>query len=95
VALWCEVTLQFIQAQDQLAGLQILDIGKTRIRNLVNIVKYPRLTSLDISGIDGLSIAPQLIWCRNLRVLTVSEKFKDDPTIRSLANRSVIIIYAD
>lgn len=80
---------------DQLAGLQILDIGKTRIRNLVNIVKYPRLTSLDISGIDGLSIAPQLIWCRNLRVLTVSEKFKDDPTIRTLANRGVIIIYAD
>jgi len=80
---------------DQMAGLQILDIAKTRIRNLVNLVKYPRLTSLDISGIDGLSISPQLIWCRNLRVLTVSEKFKDDPTIRSLANRGVIIIYAD
>lgn len=80
---------------DQLAGLQVLDIRGTRIRNLINMVKYPQLTSLDISDIDGVSIAPQLVWCRNLRTLTVSEAFKNNPTIRTLANRGVIIIYTD
>ena len=80
---------------DQLAGLQTLDISGTRIRNLVNIVKYPRLASLDISHIEGLSISPQLVWCRNLRTLSVSEKFKANPTIRNLANRGVIIIYTN
>ncbi|RKX34673.1 MAG: hypothetical protein DRP64_19910, partial [Verrucomicrobia bacterium] len=80
---------------DQLADLQVLDISHTRIRNLINMVKYSQLTSLDISNIEGLSISPQLVWCRNLRSLTVSEKFKDNPTIRALANRGVIIIYAN
>ncbi len=80
---------------DQLTGLRTLDISGTRIRNLTNIVKYPKLTSLDISGIKGLSISPQLIWCRNLNLLTVSDKFKGDPTIRALANRGVIIIYTE
>ena len=80
---------------DQLTGLHTLDISGTRIRNLINIVKYPKLTSLDISNIDGLSISPQLVWCRNLNLLTVSEAFKADPTIRALANRGVIIIYTD
>jgi serine/threonine protein kinase len=78
---------------DQFAGLQGLDISGTHIRNLINIVKYPLLTSLDISNIEGLSISPQLVWCRNLRTLTVSEEFKTNPTIRTLANRGVIIIY--
>jgi serine/threonine protein kinase len=80
---------------DPLAGLRTLDISGTHIRNLVNIVKYPRLTALDISNINGLSISPQLVWCRNLNLLTVSESFKDEPTIRALANRGVIIIYTD
>jgi serine/threonine protein kinase len=80
---------------DQLAGLQALDISRTRIRNLANIVKYPQLTSLDISGIEGLSISQQLVWCRNLNMLTVAEAFRNDPTIRALANRGVIIIYSD
>ncbi len=80
---------------DQLADLRVLDISHTRIRNLSDIVKYPKLTTLDISGIDGLAIPLHLVWCRELRTLTVSEKFKDNPTIRALANRGVIIIYAD
>jgi Leucine-rich repeat (LRR) protein len=80
---------------DQLGGLQVLDISRTRIRNLTILIKYPKLTSLDISGIDGLAISQQLVWSRDLNVLTVSEEFKDDPTIRSLANRGVIIIYTD
>jgi hypothetical protein len=80
---------------DQMAGLEVLDISRTRIRNLVNLVKYPKLTSLDISGIDGLSVSPQLVWCRSLRMLTVSEAFRDDPTIRTLANRGVIIIFSN
>lgn len=80
---------------DQFIGLQALDISGTRIRNLINIVKYPQLTSLDISGIDGLAISPQLVWCRSLNLLTVSDAFKGDPTIRTLANRGVIIIYTD
>lgn len=80
---------------DQLSSLRSLNISRTQIRNLANIVKYPKLTALDISGIDGLAISQHLIWCRNLRTLTVSESFKDNPTIRALANRGVIIIYAD
>lgn len=80
---------------DPLVGLRTLDISGTRIRNLGNMVKYPKLTALNISGIEGLSISPQLIWCRNLTLLTVSEAFKGDPTIRALANRGVIVIYAD
>jgi len=79
---------------DRFAGLEELDISGTRIRNLANIVKYSRLTTLDISGIEGLAISPQLIWCRNLKVLTVPQSFRDDPTIRALARRGVIIIYA-
>jgi len=80
---------------DQLADLKILDISGTRVRNLANIIKYPKLTALDISGIDGLAISQHLVWCRNLRTLTVPEKFKDNPTIRALSNRGVIIIYTD
>ncbi len=79
---------------DSLAELQALDISHTRIRNLTNLVKYPELTSLDISGIEGLSISPQLIWARKLNLLTVSPAFRNDPTIRTLANRGVIIIYS-
>lgn len=78
---------------DQFADLEELDISGTRIRNIGNIVKYPRLATLDISHIEGLSIAPQLIWCRNLKLLTVAEAFRNDPTIQSLARRGVIIIY--
>ena len=49
----------------------------------------------DISGIEGLTITPQLIWLRNLKMLTVSEDFREDPTIKSLSRRGVIIIYSD
>ena len=80
---------------DRFGGLEELDISGTRIRNLANIVKYSRLTTLDISRIEGLAISPQLIWCRNLKLLTVAESFRDDPTIRALARRGVIIIFAD
>jgi len=79
---------------DRFAGLEELDISGTRIRNLANIVKYSRLTTLDISRIEGLAISPQLVWCRNLKVLTVAQSFRDDPTIRALARRGVIIIYS-
>jgi serine/threonine protein kinase len=79
---------------DRFAGLEELDISGTRIRNLANILTYPHLASLDISAIEGLVISPQLIWCRNLKLLTVDQSFRDDPTIRALARRGVIIIYA-
>ncbi len=90
-----EVQLTHLFERDQLAGLTTLDISKTRIRNLSNIVKYPKLSTLNISGIDGLSISPQLLWCRDLKLLTVSEAFRYDPTIRTLARRGVIIIYTE
>ncbi|MDF7824908.1 serine/threonine-protein kinase [Pontiellaceae bacterium B12227] len=81
--------------QDQLNGLQSLDISKTRIRNITSMIKLSKLRSLDISGIEGLTISPQLIWNRDLKMLTVSEAFRTDQTIRSLARRGVIIIYTD
>jgi hypothetical protein len=80
---------------DQFAGLKVLDISQTQIRNISNLVKYPKLSALNISGIEDLTISPQLRWCRNLKMLTVSGSFRDDPTIRSLAQRGVIIIYSD
>ncbi len=80
---------------DQLTGLQSLDISRTGIRNLTNLLKYSKLRTLDISAIDGLAISPQLIWNRNLKILTVSEAFREDRTIKALARRGVIIIYTD
>lgn len=80
---------------DQMKNLQLLDISKTRIRNLTNILKYPNLTSLNISGIKDLEISPQLLWNHKLKILTVSEQFRNDPTIKKLSRRGVIIIYAE
>jgi hypothetical protein len=77
----------------QMKDLQALDISKTRIRNLSNIIKYPNLATLDISGIEELEISQQLIWNRKLKMLTVSESFRNDPTLKILSNRGVIIIY--
>ncbi len=88
-------TLNHLPGLPQLAELRTLDLGRTHIRNLANIIKYPHLASLDISGIDGLAIPRQLVWNRNLRTLTIDEKFKDDPTVRALARRGVIMIYTD
>jgi len=80
---------------DQLTGLRVLDLSGTRIRNLANLVKYPKLTQLDISHIEGLSISQQLIWLRQLKILTVAETFRNDPTVRALARHGTIIIYTD
>lgn len=79
----------------QFYGLRVLNIAGTNIRNLANIVKYPKLTILDLGHIEGLAISPQLIWCSNLKMLTVAEAYRNDTTIRTLARRGVIIIYTD
>jgi Leucine-rich repeat (LRR) protein len=79
----------------QFADLLVLDIGKTNIRNLSSIVRFSKLATLDISGIEGVAISQQLIWNRNLKLLTVSESFRNDPTIKTLARRGVIIIYSE
>jgi serine/threonine protein kinase len=80
---------------DQMKSLQLLDISKTRIRNISNIIRYPKLRALDLSGIEDLDISPQLIWNQNLKMLTVAERYRTDPTIVALARRGVIIIYSD
>jgi serine/threonine protein kinase len=80
---------------DQFANLEELEISGTQIRNISNIANYPRLKTLDISGIEGLSISPQLVWCRSLKLLTVAERYRGDPTLQTLARRGVIIIYTD
>ncbi len=80
---------------DRFADLEELNLQGTNIRNISNIVKYPKITTLNISDIDGLSITPQLVWNRNLRLLTVSAAFRNDPTIQSLARRGVIINYTE
>ncbi|MEE9367802.1 MAG: serine/threonine-protein kinase [Pontiella sp.] len=87
--------LNYLPESDLLAELKVLDISKTKIRNLTSIIKYPKLTSLDISGIEDLTISQQLIWSRNLKLLTVSETFRNDPTIVALSRRGVIIIYSN
>lgn len=80
---------------DQMTGLKTLNIGGTRIRNLSNIINYSKLAALDISDIEGLSISQELIWLQNLKLLTISETFRNNPTVQSLARRGVIIIYTD
>ncbi len=80
---------------DRLRGLQVLDISETRVRDITNIPKYPKLMSLDISGIEGLVVSPQLFWSQNLKMLTVSYAFRNDPTIGALSRRGVIITYTD
>ncbi len=88
-------SLNHLVETDRMADLKLLDISNTRIRNLNSLIRYPKLTSLDISGIEDLTISPQLIWIRNLKILTVSETFRNDPTIRAISRRGVIIIYSD
>ncbi|MEI6891710.1 MAG: serine/threonine-protein kinase [Pontiella sp.] len=81
--------------QNHLNRLQSLDISGTRIRNISDMIKLSKLRALDISGIEGLMISPQLIWNRDLKILTVAEAFRNDRTILSLARRGVIIIYTN
>ncbi len=80
---------------DRMNNLKVLDISKTRIRNLNTLIQHSKLTTLDVSEIVNLSISPQLIWNQNLKLLTVSEAFRNDPTIKALARRGVIIIYSE
>lgn len=80
---------------ESLAELQVLDLSKTRIRHLAILAKLPKLTQLDISQIEGLSIPQHLIWLRQLKTLTVAERFSNDPSIRTLAHRGTIMIYTD
>ena len=80
---------------EPLQKLQVLDISKTSIRNTSSMLKYPQLRSLDISGIQDLVVSPQLIWSQNLKMLTLAETFRNDPTVKALARRGVIIIYTD
>ncbi len=79
---------------DQFSDLATLNIRGTRIRNIAGIAKYAKLSELDLGGIPGLDVSQQLAWCRNLKLLTVSESLREDPTIRLLARRGTIIIYS-
>ena len=74
-------------------NLRFLDISQTQIRNLSGILEYPHLKDLNISGIKDLSIPSQLLWCRELRSITLSEKFRNDPTIQKLSNHSVFLFF--
>lgn len=90
-----DTALNHIVELDQLAGLKLLDISGTGIRNTSTLAKYSKLTTLDISDIEGLTISPQLVWSRNLKMLTVSDAYRNDRTIKALANLNVIIIYTN
>ncbi len=80
---------------DHFQNLEVLDLGNTQIRNISNIVKYPKLKSLDLSGNQNLTLSQQLIWNRNLKMLTVPDTFRNDSVVKTLAQRGVIIIYSD
>jgi hypothetical protein len=87
--------LNRLPERPQLSGVKVLDISKTRIRDIAPILKYSRLSTLDISGIEELTVSPQLVWLQNLRMLTISEALFNDPTILALTRRGVIIIYSE
>jgi serine/threonine protein kinase len=74
-------------------NLQFLDISRTQIRNLSGILEYPHLKDLNISGIKDATIPPQLLWCRELRSITLSQKFRTDPTLQKLSNRGVFLFF--
>ncbi len=79
----------------RLPNLRTLDIGGTRILDLGGLFRFPRLVSLNLSGIAEMDIPPQLLWCRDLRVISVPLSYRADPTIIALARRGVIMAYTD
>lgn len=85
--------LNHLSGLDHLINLQSLDISETRIKNISVLLKHPNLTTLNISNIEDLEISPQLILNQKLKMLTVSEKLRNDPTVMALARRGVIVIY--
>lgn len=80
---------------DQFTELQMLDISNTRVKDISNILQFPQLRSLDVSGIDGLVLSPQLVWSQHLSILSISGSYRNDPTIRTLTTRGVIVVYTD
>ena len=87
--------INYLPALEPLSELESLNISGTRIRNISNIIKYPHLTTLNISNIQDLKLPQQLLWCRNLKWLTISTAFRNDPIIQSLSRNGTIIIYTD
>jgi serine/threonine protein kinase len=90
-----DTSLNRLPDLEQWTGLQTLNLSGTGIRELSGLIRYPRITTLDISNIEGLAVSEQLIWLRKLKLLTVAEAFRENPTIRSLSRRGVIIIYSE
>ena len=73
----------------------MLDIRGTQVRDISGVLNFSKLKVLDISGIDEVSIPSQLIWSRNLQMLTVSRAFAADPTITALQRRGVIVTFTE
>ena len=65
----------------------------TKIRNLSDILIYPKLTELNLSGIENLELSPRLIWCQKLKKIIVSPNIEDQDILKSLITRGVIINY--
>ncbi len=76
-----------------LPQLNILDLSHTRIRNLSTILRYPNLTTLHLNGIENLELSPRLIWCRQLKTLTLTPKTQTPQVLQPLINRGIILIY--
>ena len=79
----------------QLENLKVLDISRTRIQTLNSVIGCQKLMSLNVSVIEELVISPQLIWNQNLKMMSVSESLRSDPTVQALSRRGVLIIYTD
>jgi serine/threonine protein kinase len=87
--------INHLPSRDEFLNLQVMDLSNTRVRDISNILQFPKLRTLDISGIEDLTISPQLLWSQNLQLLTVSRPFQNDPTVLALQRRGIVIIYTD
>ncbi|MFL2876512.1 MAG: protein kinase domain-containing protein [Pontiellaceae bacterium] len=76
-----------------LPQLNILDLSHTRIRNISSILRYPNLTTLQLNGIENLELSPRLIWCRQLKTITLTPQTQTPQALQPLINRGILLIY--
>lgn len=88
-----QTRLESLNQIGDLPQLNILDLSHTRIRNLSSILRYPKLTTLNLSGIENLELSPRLIWCRQLKTITLTPQTQTPQALRPLINRGIILIY--
>ena len=85
--------LESLNQIGDLPQLNILDLSHTRIRNISSILRYPNLTTLHLNDIENLELSPRLIWCRQLKTITLTPQTQTPQALQPLINRGILLIY--